>query len=103
MKPAMVAPAAKRDLVDAAGWIAKDNPTAARGLRDAVVKASVLIGQHPQVGMVRTDLADERIRFLVLRGYPYILVYAADTTPPRILRVFHGARDLPDLLRDLRG
>jgi plasmid stabilization system protein ParE len=39
--------------------------------------------------------------FLVLRGFPYILVYRANAVPPRILRVLHGARDLPEVLQDL--
>lgn len=47
---------------------------------------------------MRGDLAPEHIRFLVLRGFPYVLVYDARTDPPRILRVLHGARDLPEAL-----
>jgi Arc/MetJ-type ribon-helix-helix transcriptional regulator len=38
---------------------------------------------------------------LLLRSFPYLLVYAADTTPPRILRIPHTSRDLPPLLGDL--
>jgi plasmid stabilization system protein ParE len=37
----------------------------------------------------------------VLRGFPYILVYRGSTIPPRILRILHGARDLPEVLQDL--
>ncbi|MEO5347532.1 MAG: hypothetical protein H7834_14330 [Magnetococcus sp. YQC-9] len=40
-------------------------------------------------------------RFLCLTGFPYILVYDSTPTPPLILRVFHGARELPELLEDL--
>lgn len=101
MRPAVLAPAARRDLADAIDWIAKDNPAAARALRDAVIAAASRIGEHPEIGSVRPHLAAERIRFLVLRGFPYILVYAADKVPQRILRVLHGARDLPAVLRDL--
>lgn len=101
MMPAILTSAARRDLADAIHWIAKDNSAAARALRDAVIVAASRIGEHPGSGAVRPHLAEERIRFLVLRGFPYILVYAADKVPPRILRVLHGARDLPDLLRDL--
>jgi len=103
MRPAVLSPFARRDIIEAVAWIASDNPLAARGFREAVGKALRLIGQHPNVGAIRRDLATERIRFMVLRGYSYILVYAADTEPPRILRVLHGARHLPELLRDLDG
>lgn len=53
------------------------------------------------MGTQRRDLAPETVGFLVLRGFPYILVYRANALPPRILRVRHGARDLPDVLQDL--
>ncbi|HYG87399.1 MAG TPA: type II toxin-antitoxin system RelE/ParE family toxin [Azospirillum sp.] len=101
MRPAVLAPRARRDLAEAVRWIAKDNPSAAHGLRDAVIAAARRIGEHPYVGTVRSEVAGDRVRFLVLRGFPYVLVYAADREPPRILRVLHGARDLPDILRDL--
>ena len=101
MRPAILAPAARHDLADAIEWIAKDNPAAARALRAAVIAAAARIGEHPRIGAVRPELATERIRFLVLRGFPYVLFYTADTAPPRILRVLHGARDLPEALRNL--
>jgi len=49
-------------------------------------------------GAPRPTLADTRYRFLALRGFPYLLVYTADTEPPRVLRVLHMARDIPMLL-----
>ena len=45
------------------------------------------------------DLAGEPYRFLALTGFSYVIVYNADRTPPLILRILHGARDLPELLR----
>jgi toxin ParE1/3/4 len=84
-------------------WIARDNPIAAQGLLDGVLRAAERIGEHPQFGVRRSDFtASQRYRFLVLTGYPYLIVYAADRTPPIIARVLHGARDLPPLLRNLR-
>jgi len=41
------------------------------------------------------------MRFLAVHGFPYLLVYNADRRPPLIVRVLHGARDLPSLLRGL--
>ena len=84
-------------------WIARDNPVAAQGLLDAVLRAAERIGEHPQFGVRRPDLtASPRYRFVVLTGYPYLIVYAADRIPPVIARALHGARDLPPLLRSLR-
>jgi toxin ParE1/3/4 len=98
---AVFSPRARRDLLAAAQWIAQDSPDAARGLRDAVAAAAENIGAHPQMGVLRPDLTEEPYRFLALTGYSYVIVYNADRKPPLILRVLHGARDLPELLRDL--
>jgi toxin ParE1/3/4 len=98
---ATLAPQARRDLLAAARWIAKDNTAAAIALRNAVVAAAIRIGQHPRIGTVRTDLAPQSIRFLVISGFPYVIVYDIRPEPALILRVLHGARELPELLRDL--
>jgi plasmid stabilization system protein ParE len=47
------------------------------------------------------ELAEEPHRFIMLTGFPYVIVYNADRNPPLILRVLHGARDLPIILRNL--
>lgn len=103
MVTAVLAPRARRDLLEAIRWIARDNTAAAKGLRVAVVEAARRIGDHPRVGVVRPELAGEPVRFLMLTGYPYVIVYDADNSPPLILRILHGARDLPDVLRGLMG
>lgn len=101
MASAALAPRARHDLLEAMRWIAKDNRTAAMGLRNAILNAAQRIATHPLIGTLRLDLADEPVRFLPLTGYPYIVVYDAACKPPLILRVLHGARDLPELLRGL--
>ncbi|MDQ2803564.1 MAG: type II toxin-antitoxin system RelE/ParE family toxin [Pseudomonadota bacterium] len=82
----------------AVAWIARDNPDAARALRDAVLQGARRIGGNPGIGAPRPFLGADRFRFLLLRGFSYLMVYTADTEPPRILRVLHTARDLPALL-----
>jgi toxin ParE1/3/4 len=99
VKSAVLSPQARRDLLDATRWIARDNPTAARALRDAVKEAAARIVAHPESGAVRVEFSDPPTRFLVLTGLPYILVYDSEPRPPLILRVLHGARDLPELLK----
>jgi toxin ParE1/3/4 len=98
MAAALISPRARSDLLQAVRWIAKDNRVAAEGLRDAVVNAARRIGEYPQIGMLRLDLADDPVRFLLLTGYPYLVVYDSAEVPPLILRVLHGARDLPAIL-----
>lgn len=100
MSAALISPRARRDLITATSWIAQDDRRAARALREAVARAATLIGDFPHIGTTRPDLADPPVRFHVLRGFPYVIVYDGDSSPPVILRVLHGARDLPELLRD---
>lgn len=99
--PAVLSPAARRDLLAAVNWINTDSPNAAHALHDAVVKAARRIGEHVQLGVTRSDLARDNFRFLVLTGFPYIIVYDAERRPPVIARILHTARDLPEMLRDL--
>ena len=100
-RPADFTSFARADLRAAVTWIAKDNPAAARALRIAAEDAAQRSGARPGIGARRPHLSAGRHRFLLLRGFPYLLVYTADTIPPRILRVLHTARDLPPLLADL--
>lgn len=97
---AVLSPRARRDLLNAALWIKRDNPPAARALRQAVAAAAKLIGEHPLAGRTRAELADEPFRFVTLTGFPYVIVYDADRRPPVILRVLHGARDLPEAMKE---
>jgi toxin ParE1/3/4 len=98
---ARLAPAARRDLLEAARWIAKDNPAAATALREGIAKVARILGEHLLIGSLRPAVADPPFRFLGLTGLPYLVVDNPDRTPPLILRVLHAARDLPEVLRDL--
>ncbi len=55
------------------------------------------------MGVTRPALAPEDVRFLVVSDFQFVIVYRATATPPRILRVLHGARDLQDALRGMFG
>ena len=101
MTPRLFAPRARRELRDAAAWIAEDNPAAAEGLLRATLRAAELVAARPGIARVRLDLAPVRFRFWSLRGYPYLLVFDVERTPPVVARFAHQARDLPVLLSDL--
>jgi len=98
---AVFSPAARRELLEAVRWIAQDNPAAARALRDAIVAAATRIGEFPQLGTERPDLVAPPVRLLLLSGFPYLIVYDCEADPPLVLRVLHGARDLPDIFAEL--
>ena len=76
MTAATLSPRAKAELNSAVTWIADNNPVAADGLIDAVVAAARAIGEHPQIGRRRPELAKGPYRFLMLTGYPYLIAYA---------------------------
>ncbi|HTX49973.1 MAG TPA: type II toxin-antitoxin system RelE/ParE family toxin [Caulobacteraceae bacterium] len=98
---ARLTPRARDELKDATRWIARDNPTAARALRKAVDALTELLAEHPLVGTSRPELAPAPYRVAVVRGFPYLIVYNAAASPPSVVRVVHGARDLPEVLKDL--
>jgi toxin ParE1/3/4 len=72
-------------------------------LRQAIATLARHLGEHPQIGTLRPELADDPYRFAVVRGFPYLVVYNSSLRPPRIMRILHGARDLPEVLRDFRA
>ena len=100
MTRAVLSTAAERDILEIVEWIAVENPAAARGFRASLDNIATTLGDHPRIGALKPELASPPIRFIPLRGYPYIVVYTPDRDPPLILRVLHGARDLPEILRD---
>ena len=100
MTRAVLSPAAERDILETIKWIAAENPVAARGFRVALDKLAATIGEHPRVGALKPHLASPPIRFLPIRGFPHVVVYTPERSPPLIVRVIHGARDLPEVLRE---
>lgn len=97
MTEACFTPAAARDVRAAIASIAAESPTTARALRNGIKTAGRRIGTDPETGLQSPVLADPPIRFLILTGFPYVLVYDADASPVLILRMLHGASDLPEL------
>lgn len=50
---------------------------------------------HPGLGHVRDDLADETLR--VWPVHSYLVIYRPETTPLQIVRVLSGYRDIAAL------
>src|SRR5271166_6513408 len=98
---ATLSPLARAQAREAAAWIARDNPDAAKALRVAIGDAARLIGTRPLAGRLRLDLAPARYRFWSLSNFPYLVIYDASRDPPRIAQILHMARDLPKVLKTL--
>ena len=93
-------PEAADDLLDIWSFIARDNPRAADRVETAVFQACDMLAGSPLAGQVRKDLTSLPLRFWVMHPYPnYLIVYDPETKPVQIIRIVHGARDLPVVLK----
>lgn len=91
-------PQARLDLVDAALYIAEGNPSAADRFLDAIADTMRHLADHPLVGRARPELTPD------LRSFPhkpYVIFYRPIPRGVQIVRVLHGARDIPPLFEDL--
>ena len=92
-------PQATDDLLDIWAFIARDNPEAADRVEEAVHRACDLLADSPLAGRMRKDLTSLDLRFWVVHPYSnYLVVYDPSKKPLQIIRILHGARDLPSLL-----
>jgi plasmid stabilization system protein ParE len=94
-----VAPRARADIDDIDNYLTREAGrnranSMLRRIRDRVG----LLAEFPEIGVVREDYGGRRI----LPCRPYIVIYRlrrhGDDTVVVILRIVHGARDIPTLL-----
>jgi len=92
-------PQAARDLCDVWSFIAQDNPDAADRVEAAVYRACDLLAESRLAGQVRKDLTPLPLRFWVVHPYPnYLIVYDPESKPLHVIRILHGARNVPSVL-----
>jgi toxin ParE1/3/4 len=84
--------AALADLESISGWIAQDNPLAARSVVGRILDAIKRLGEFPGLGHSGKVAGT---REWVVRALPYIVVYEvdADHDELRVIAVVHGARN----------
>ncbi|MDP2320184.1 MAG: type II toxin-antitoxin system RelE/ParE family toxin [Acidobacteriota bacterium] len=97
MIPFVVTPAAADDLQKIDERLVEDSHAAAERVSIAIETAMARLADHPMLGHVRTDLTSRPYRFWSV--YSYLIVYQPVPAPIRIIRVLHGARDLPEFLK----
>lgn len=86
---------AQTDLLEIWTYIAADSPVAADKVLDDIDAAAELAGRNPAAGRRREELAP------MLRSFPvgnHIVFYRPTENGITVIRVLHGARDLPELL-----
>jgi plasmid stabilization system protein ParE len=86
---------AELDLSDIWRYIAEDSPDAADRVEEAIFDACRLVAENPLIGRMQPELTQRPLRFWVVPKFSnYVLVYDPEAYPVRILRIFHGARDI---------
>jgi len=85
-------------------FIARDNLEAALAFYDAVERTYREIARHPKRSL-RYELDHPRLKELRRRGVvgfaSSLVFYRVDAEGVEVIRVLHGARDIPSVLGDL--
>jgi toxin ParE1/3/4 len=88
---------AEEDLIDIWLYIAHDDERAADRVLDDIEEKLLLLADQPGLGPARPDIAPDLRYFPVRR---YLILYRQITDGIEIVRVVHGARDVPMLTAD---
>ncbi|NOV30189.1 type II toxin-antitoxin system RelE/ParE family toxin [Methylomonas sp. ZR1] len=85
----------EEDLIEIWLYIAQDNPLAADRVLDDMEQRFIMLADNPQMGRYRPDIAPE-LRYFI--SGKYLILYRTLTDGVQIVRVIHGARDLPNVI-----
>lgn len=88
---------AEEDLIGIWTFIAEDDAAAADRLLDRIDAVCGLLAENPLLGPARPDLRPDLRYFTVAR---YLILYRKMAGGVEIVRIIHGARDLPALFRE---
>jgi plasmid stabilization system protein ParE len=88
---------AKADVRSILDYLKERSPDAAKRVRTELRSAMSKLAAFPHIGHRRKDVAPESLRFWSV--YSYLIVYRPDRKPMEVIRVLHGARDLPKEFR----
>jgi len=97
MFPYVLSPDALQDLQDIWDFIASDNVVAADKLEDELFEAFEMLAKRPGMGHARSDLAERNVQFWPVGKY--LIVYRGFPSPPQVVAVLHGARDVAEVIR----
>ncbi len=87
--------AVRKDLRDIADYIARDNPANAVGFSQQLVNKINKIAEQPLIFPIKEEWG-VNIRS-ALHGH-YHIIFEVDGDSVIVLRILHGARNIPDIL-----
>ncbi|MDI1254097.1 type II toxin-antitoxin system RelE/ParE family toxin [Thermomonas sp.] len=105
MKPSHWHPQARRDLDEAATWLADQGGKALElSIVDALDATKDFIERHPGAGATRyaTLVKIGELRFWPIKGFPYLVFYVERATHMDIWRVLHAHRDIPAWMEEAK-
>jgi len=91
-----VSPRADTDINSIWNYVAQDNPAAADRVEQEIQEAIEKLAKNPNFGHFRDDIAPPQYRFY--RVFSYLIIYRIEEDTLIVVRVIHGARDLPKLI-----
>lgn len=89
--------ASEEDLQGVEATIARDSVIRAINFVDHLIECAERLHDSPTLGRVVPEFAREDLREILVRDYRIVYLVVADGVT--ILRVVHGARDLPTLAK----
>lgn len=99
MKSVRVRPRADRDVDLAIAYLLEDSPAAARQFLRELEAAMSRIAERPAIGSPRYAHVLKGLRFWRPRRFPYLVFYLQRASYVDVIRVLHGARDIPPALQ----
>jgi toxin ParE1/3/4 len=91
---------AREDLRSIAAEIARDRPTVAEAYCLELIEFAETAGDFPRIGRKVPEYEDENVREIIQAPFRVIYELLPNQPRPVILRIWHGARGTPQLVRE---
>ena len=92
---------AQNDLFEISDYIADDNSEAAQRVVEAIEETAMQLVSHPDIGRSVESNLYEGLQSVPCNLFPiYQILFLEIDSDLTIVRVLHGARDMPRLLND---
>jgi plasmid stabilization system protein ParE len=99
MSAYFLSPEADEDLMEIWSYIARDSARSADRVEQHIREACRMLSTKPHAGRLRPEFTSLPLRVWDVPRYNnYLIVYDSTSSPVRIVRILHGARDLRALL-----
>jgi len=88
------------DLEEIGQFISKDNPPAAEKVGSKIIREAENVAAFPCLGRIVPEFGNPQIREIISQSYRVIYKFDEEGDLVAILRIWHGARGIPQLADD---